>query len=254
MLTNYIPFNITLHNNKIIPVRNIFAFRNICANLFIDKNHIMRYSIKSGDTPTSIAYYLYASERYEWVIYCTNSIINPYYEWPLSEEDFYEMMESKYFGKKCLFLKMNSFTTNFVVGETITSGATTAIVDAWDRTLQKITIKDQSGAGSFDVNDVVSSSSATGTIARVIDRAESALHHFETAGGLFLDPLVGYLQAYVSSVEETQAVTNMQYEDKLNNSKREIYVLRPEFIRTAENLLIGNINKISEFDAENILL
>jgi hypothetical protein len=257
MLTNYIPFSITLHDGKILPIRNIFAFRNIFATQFKDKQYIMRYSIKSGDTPTSLAYYLYASERYEWIIYCMNTITNPYYDWPLSEEDFYEMIESKYLGKKCLFLDMNTFTTNFVVGETITSGSTagsvTAVVDAWDRTLQKLTIKDQAGVGSFSVGDEITSDSANGIIGRIVDRAESAVHHFETAGGLFLDPLIGYLQSYLAS-NETNVITNMQYEDQLNDSKREIYVLRSEFVRTAENILIGNINKLSEFDAENILL
>jgi len=233
------------------PIRDIFAFQNVFTSLFLDKQYSTRYSIQSGDTPRSIAYFLYSSERYDWVIYCMNSIVNPYYEWPLSEDDFYDMMESKYFGKKCIFLTMDSFTNNFKVGETITNGSATATVDAWDRTLCKLTLKNTTGL--FEVNDSITSSSSQGIITRIVDRAEDAVHHFETQYGVQLDPYAGYLQGYLSSVDDSTAITNKQYETSLNDSKRSIYVLRPEHIKTAETILVNTMNKLAKFDAENIL-
>lgn len=251
MLNAYIPYTITLIDGKMYPVRDIFAFQNIFTNLFLNKESAIRYTIQSGDTPRSIAYFLYSSERYDWIIYCMNAIVNPYYEWPLSEDDFYEMIDSKYLNKKCIFLTMDSFTNNFKVGETITNGSATAIVDGWDRTLCKITLKNVTGI--FEEMDTVSSSSSEGTIARVVDRSEDAVHHFETQSGVRLDPYAGYLQAYLSSADDSTAITNKQYEINLNDSKRSIYVLKPEYIRTAENLLVRTMNKLANFDAENIL-
>ena len=248
MLTSYIPYTITLIDGKIYPVRDIFAFQNVFTSLFLDKQYSTRYSVQSGDTPRSIAY---SSERYDWIIYCMNAIVNPYYEWPLSEDDFYEMIEAKYLDKKCLFLNMNSFVHNFTIGETITNGSATGIVDAWDRTLCKITLKNVTG--TFAEEDEITSLSSSGTISRIIDRAEDAVHHFETQLGVQLDPYAGYLQAYLTSTDDTYAITNKQYEIKLNDSKRSIYVLRPEYVRTAENILVRNMNKIAKFDAENIL-
>lgn len=251
MLNAYIPYTITLIDGKMYPVRDIFAFQNVFTSLFLDKQYSTRYTVQSGDTPRSIAYFLYSSERYDWVIYCMNAIVNPYYEWPLSEDDFYEMMESKYFGKKCLFLEMDSFTNNFTVGEIITNGSATGIVDAWDRTLCKLTIKNTTGL--FEETDNITSSGSTGTISRIVDRAEDAVHHFETQYGVRLDPYAGYLQGYLSSTDDSTAITNKQYEIALNDSKRSIYVLKPEYIRTAENLLVRTMNKLANFDAENIL-
>lgn len=233
------------------PIRDIFAFQNVFTSLFLDKQYSTRYTIQSGDTPRSIAYFLYSSERYDWIIYCMNAIVNPYYEWPLSEDDFYEMMESKYFGKKCIFLTMDSFTNNFKVGETITNGSATGIIDAWDRTLCKLTLKNTTGL--FEANDTITSSSSQGTITRIVDRAEDAVHHFETQYGVQLDPYAGYLQAYLSGADDSAAITNKQYETALNDSKRSIYVLKPEYIRTAENLLVRTMSKLAKFDAENIL-
>jgi hypothetical protein len=250
MLTTFIPFSITINDGQIIPVRDIFLFRNFMNELFADNSFKIRYNIKSGDTPASIAYYVYGSERYEWIIYCMNNIINPYYEWPLSENDFYDMIESKYLNKKCLFLEMDSFTNNFSKNEAITSGSATGIVDSWDRTLCKITISNVTG--EFEVGDNVTSSGSSGTIARIIDKAEDALHHFETSNGVPLDPYVGYLQSYLNSSSDLYAVTNKQYEEKINDSKRAIYVLKPDFVRTAENYLVKNLNKLSAFESENI--
>jgi hypothetical protein len=251
MLTSYIPYTITLLDNKMYPMRDIFAFQNVFTSLFLNNDYSVRYTIKSGDTPRSIAYYLYSSERYDWIIYCMNTIVNPYYEWPLSEDDFYEMIQTKYLNKKCLFLAMDSFNSNFKVGETVTNGSATGIIDAWDRTLCKLTLKNTSGI--FEEEDEITSTSSSGIIARIIDRAEDAVHHFQTEKGVQLDPYAGYLQAYLSGADDTYAITNTQYETSLNDSKRSIYVLRPEYLRTAENILVRNMNKIANFDAENIL-
>lgn len=251
MLNSYIPYTITLIDGKVYPVRDIFAFQNIFSSFFNDKQYVMRYTILSGDSPRSIAYYLYSSERYEWIIYCLNNIVNPYFEWPLSEDQFYEMIETKYLNKSCLFLNMDSFQYNFTVGETITSSGSTATVDAWDRTYCKLTIKNVNGV--FEEGDVITSISSSGTVGRVVQLAEDAVHHFETESGVQLDPYAGYLQSYISGVNELYAVTNKQYEEKLNDSKRSIYVLKPEYLRGAESLLLRNLNKIAKYDAENIL-
>lgn len=219
-------------------------------SLFLDNQYRLPYSIKSGDTPTSISYYLYGSERYEWIIYCMNNIVNPYFDWPLSENDFYDMIESKYLNKKCLFLQMDSFTNNFTKNEIISYQTKTAVVDSWDRTLCKLTIKDV--RGEFEEGDEIVSSSSSAIVARVVDKAEDALHHFETIKGVQLDPYAGYLQGYLSGSSDLYAITNKQYEEKVNDGKRSIYVLRPEYVRSAENYLIKNLNKLSSFDSENI--
>ena len=252
MLTSYIPYSLILSDGKIIPIRDIFAFRNITVSLFNDENRKMRYTVKTGDTPASLAYYLYGSDKYEWIIYCINSIVNPYYDWPLSEDDFYEMIEEKYLNKSCFFLNLDSFTQNFIKGETITNGSATASVVSWDRTLCKLTVNNITGI--FEQDDSITSNSSSGTIGRIVEKAESAVHHFETTTGVVLDPYLGYLQSYIAGTNEVYAITNTLYETKLNDSKRQIYVLKPEYVRTLENIIVKNINRISTLDAGNVSL
>lgn len=256
MLTSYIPFNVILSDNTILTIRDIFLYRNILTNFFTDSRTYMRYTIKSGDTPRSLSYYLYGGERYEWIIYCLNVLVNPYFDWPLSENDFYDMIEQKYFKKQCLFLKLDSFNNNFKVGETVymkNYPSVTGVVDSWDRTLCKLTLKDV--VGQFQINQKIQSSSSSAEIGRIIEKAEEAVHHFESLNGLVLDPYIGYLQLYISNTgEDTYVITNKIYEERENNKKRQIYVLRPEYVKATEDLLIRNINALSEIEAETRFL
>lgn len=253
MLTSYIPITIIANNKQIIPVRNIFAFKNIVQDLFLSNpNTVIRYRLKESETPRSLAFQLYSDEKYDWVFYCLNSIINPYYDWPLNEESFYEYIEEKYLDKQCFFLELDSFNSNFIVGETITQGNRTAIIDSWDRTLAKLTVKSVNGIFN---KTTITSPSATGIIKRIV-RAQDALHHFENEQGVKLDPLAGFLQAYISQSGQSDiyAITNKQYEEKINDDKRIIYILKPDFIPTLDSFIIRNMQQISNYDSENIIV
>jgi hypothetical protein len=54
------------------------------------------YTIKEGDRPEDIAYYYYGSTDYTWVVYLSNNLIDPYTQWPLSEENFHRFLIEKY--------------------------------------------------------------------------------------------------------------------------------------------------------------
>jgi len=54
------------------------------------------YTIQEGERPDTIAFKYYEDERYAWLVYLSNSIIDPYYEWPLSLNDFNKLILKKY--------------------------------------------------------------------------------------------------------------------------------------------------------------
>jgi len=250
MLTYYIPYTISLFDGKTLPYKDIFSFRNILYNFFQQENAVLSYNIKTGDTPASLSYFLYGSEKYEWLIYCLNNIVNPYYDWPLSENDFYDMIEEKYLNKQDLFLKLDTIQDNFVKGEIVTNGNATAEIYEWDRNLAKLTIKNVQR--KFNSLDTITSNSASATISRIV-RTEDSLHHFQTESGVYLDPYLGYLQAYISGIDSTYVITNKQFEESVNNGKRKIYILKPEFVKDAEIFLVNNISKIASFDVESLI-
>jgi len=54
------------------------------------------YTISEGERPDIIAANYYDDARYSWLIYMVNDIMDPYYDWPLTEEEFSKFIAKKY--------------------------------------------------------------------------------------------------------------------------------------------------------------
>lgn len=54
------------------------------------------YDVKDGETPEMIAHKLYGDTQYHWVILLANDIVDPYYDWPMSYNNFIVTIEKKY--------------------------------------------------------------------------------------------------------------------------------------------------------------
>jgi len=64
------------------------------------------YEVLHGETPEEVSYRFYGTTKLHWVILMTNNIADPRFEWPVSEETLYKIVEKKYGGAP------NVFTTN----------------------------------------------------------------------------------------------------------------------------------------------
>jgi len=54
------------------------------------------YTIKDGERADTIAYDYYGSSDYYWIVHLSNEIIDPYYEWPLTETQLTDYLVKKY--------------------------------------------------------------------------------------------------------------------------------------------------------------
>lgn len=54
------------------------------------------YTIEHGLGPEDVAYYYYGNARYVWLVYLSNRIKDPYYEWPLDDNILNEVIANKY--------------------------------------------------------------------------------------------------------------------------------------------------------------
>ena len=55
-----------------------------------------KYDVSNGETPEEIAYKIYGSPEYHWVVLLLNDITDRYYGWPLSDYSFEEYVKNKY--------------------------------------------------------------------------------------------------------------------------------------------------------------
>lgn len=63
------------------------------------KNNISlydKYDVGEGETPESVAFKIYGSTDYFWIICLMNNIVNRFYDWPLNEFAFQRYVEDKY--------------------------------------------------------------------------------------------------------------------------------------------------------------
>ena len=125
-----------------------------------------KYDVDSGDSPETVAYKIYGSVRYYYVILLLNDIKDRYYDWPLSYQAFESYVKDKYANP-------------------------------------------------------------------------NGIHHYEitqSSGTLTSNGPDDY--DYLIEVNSTQpgaiAVTNYEYEQRLQDKKRQIKLLKPGFLRSFE--------------------
>ena len=83
-------------NFKYRLVKNIF--RRVKARDELEKytTQFESYSIRDGETPSSLAYRFYEDPFLDWVFLVVNNIIDVYDEWPRAEADLVQYIKEKY--------------------------------------------------------------------------------------------------------------------------------------------------------------
>jgi len=72
-----------------------FAFEEALKNnsaVFYD------YDIREGQTPEEIAHKYYGNSEYHWIVLMFNNIIDPYYDWPMESSTLNAYINAKYSG------------------------------------------------------------------------------------------------------------------------------------------------------------
>lgn len=82
-----------------IEVRDITRRKKFIQNNLNNPFVFLPYTIKDNDRPEDIAYYYYGSVDYTWLVLLPNNIIDPYTQWPLSDDNFDKMLIAKYAEK-----------------------------------------------------------------------------------------------------------------------------------------------------------
>jgi hypothetical protein len=105
-------------------VTDIFR-RAILSKEFLDNNSYFElYDVLDGETPEELSYRYYGTQDLHWLVLLTNNIQDPRFEWPLSDNDLYKFIVSKYGTEKDVFTinkavntKGNQVETFFLLAE-----------------------------------------------------------------------------------------------------------------------------------------
>jgi hypothetical protein len=92
------PLTPYLSNNRIDFSIVTDITRRVAVRTEIKENYTIydEYDVQNGETPEIVSFNLYETTDYHWVILLMNDIIDPRYDWPLSDINVRKYTESKY--------------------------------------------------------------------------------------------------------------------------------------------------------------
>ena len=235
------------------------------------------YTVKDTDTPDSIARDFYDNPDYHWIIILYNNAFDPFYTFPLSQQNLDDYINKKYEGSALFITRTDSNRNDpfydenlsWEVADVITTSTfdeqgaevfaneeTFARIKAIDTQLSKLQLDKQKGI--FKANDRLSRRKDVVDTLRAkvvrVDDGRFAVHHFEDSDGNVLNPLatppdadgvqlpvgtersttpVSFSESILSNYlngSSLYVVTNQDYEEKVNNNKRQIRIPRKQVV------------------------
>jgi len=84
-------------------IKDIFK-RAILSKEFQNNNsYFETYEILGGETPEQLSFRFYGTPELHWLILLTNNIIDPRFEWPLSQDNLIKQTQDKYGSERDIF-------------------------------------------------------------------------------------------------------------------------------------------------------
>lgn len=68
----------------------------IVDEVFGDSRNLQEFTIKDGDTPETVAYDVYGDAQMHWVIMLANNVNSIYVDWPKTTDELSDYLENKY--------------------------------------------------------------------------------------------------------------------------------------------------------------
>jgi hypothetical protein len=88
--------NLPLLDYKGVKLRDLMSHAALTRQVLQQGIMFYPYTLQDGDTSTSIAYDYYGSVEYDWLVLFSNQIVDPVFQWYMSQDDFDNYIEANY--------------------------------------------------------------------------------------------------------------------------------------------------------------
>jgi hypothetical protein len=176
-----------------------FAFEN---SLKENSAAFYPYNIQESDTPEIIARKFYDNSERHWIVLLFNNIVDPQWDWPLKEKTLIDYIDSKY-------------SANGAANTTVQTGIAWAMSTNNVQSYFKIITRT-----SFDGTETIEKLSVD---ANTYANVSASSTNYTLQDGTSITQTV---------TKETQSY--YQYEVDLNEAKRTIKLIKPEFVPAIE--------------------
>lgn len=202
---NYFPKTFYTSNNAsagVDAITNIIARFAFESSLKENSLAFYKYQIQDGDTPEILAHKYYGDPEKHWVILSFNDIIDPQFDWPLDQNSFVEYVDKKY-------------TANGAANTTVQSGLAWALSTNNVQAYFKI-VTSTANDGTITIEKLQVDSNTYANI------ASSTSNYTTSAGESVTIAITKELRSFYT------------YEMEENEKKREINILKNDFLREVD--------------------
>jgi len=201
-----------LPNAKIgdyMKVKNLFKRGHLRDDIFQDLAVFTKYKVSGDDRPDNVAYDFYDDSNLDWLVLVSNNIINIQSEWPMSQQSFDNYLISKY------------------------TQADDSETDTYDRIYN--------GVHHYETIQIKNSNDVEILAEGLTVSPEYTLSYY--------DWLVdGYVTLSKADNEEYNTslltpITNYEYEAKIEDDKRNIFLLKPIYV----SLVLDDLTEMMKY-------
>ena len=222
------------------------------------------YTVEQGERPDQIAARYYENPELDWIIYLANDIMDPYYDWPLSQNQFYEYIKAKYGSISNAQSKIVFYRNNYASDDT---ALTVSSYNALTASLKKyfkpvlgingsiVSYERKELDQVLETNKVIDLTISSGTFSvgnKFTQSTSSGFVTFANTSHVVLDKITGSFTTGAASnatitavttisqpISNTEAsyyepVTAFTYEEELNESKLHIKILDRAYVGKIE--------------------
>jgi len=202
---NYFPKTVYTANTNtsgLDTVTNIIARFGFEKTLKENSSAFYKYSVQDSDTPEIIAAKYYDNPERHWIVLMFNDIIDPQFDWPLRYENFIKFVDTKY-------------TANGAANTTVQSGLAWAMstnnVQSYYKIVTRTNIDNDSIVETIQVDANTYVNVATSSSSVTLQSGD-----------------------VITQTVTKSKKTYYEYEQEENESKRDITLLKPEFVSQIE--------------------
>lgn len=223
----------SLDNRQSVQVIQNFLLRLVISDEIKNNFSVYdEYDIKDGETPEILSFQFYGDTNLHWLILHLNEIHDPRFDWPLDTYNFKRFVDGKYYSSDAIHHYEN--TDGQIVSANV--------------------FLISSGEFNFvSVGDVLVNNTYPGVGYVTEINSTSNVRVRVTSGGITTGSQVylasnSSLNANVTSTVVLSGipVTNYNYEDEINESKRRIKILKPQFVERIVKDFDSKLSQINE--------
>ena len=201
-----------LPNAKIgeyMPVKNLFKRGQLRDDIFQDLAVFTKYKITGDDRPDNVAYDFYKDSNLDWLVLVSNNIINIQSEWPMTQQSFDNYLVNKY------------------------SKSDDSDTDTYDRIYN--------GVHHYETKQIKNTANIEILAEGLTVSPEYTLQYYDWMVDGYVNLTKADDEAYNTSL--LTPITNYEYESKIEDDKRNIFLLKPMYV----SLVIDDLSELMQY-------